>query len=288
MAGLLAAVIVVCFVALAVCPPADTHGIPAVAGVQVALARRQTYVGGIDGVLGPRTRSALRRFQRHAHLPADGVPGRRTLAALGPFARHRVGSRKLLPGDAGADVAAVQFELAWDGFPSGGFDGRFGPVTEWALRRFQASRAIPRSGIVGPRTYAALKKPPRDLPFALSWPVIAPVGSPFGPRGYGFHSGVDLVAASGTPVKAAAPGRVSWAGPRDGWGLLVTLANAAGVRTMYAHLSSIDVQLGEHVADGAVLGLVGATGDATGPHLHFEVRVDGAAVDPLPHLGAQP
>jgi murein DD-endopeptidase MepM/ murein hydrolase activator NlpD len=57
---------------------------------------------------------------------------------------------------------------------------------------------------------------------------------------------------------------------------------------MYAHLSSIDVQLGEHVADGAVLGLVGATGDATGPHLHFEVRVDGAAVDPLPHLGAQP
>jgi murein DD-endopeptidase MepM/ murein hydrolase activator NlpD len=61
----------------------------------------------------------------------------------------------------------------------------------------------------------------------------------------------------------------------------VTIAHVDGVRTMYAHLSTIAVHLGEWVAGGAVIGLVGSTGDATGPHLHFEVRLDGAAVDPL-------
>jgi murein DD-endopeptidase MepM/ murein hydrolase activator NlpD len=69
-----------------------------------------------------------------------------------------------------------------------------------------------------------------------------------------------------------------------GWGNLVTIANASGVRTMYAHLSRISVGVGQRVATGAQVGLVGATGDATGPHLHFEIRVRGAAVDPLPTL----
>ena len=107
----------------------------------------------------------------------------------------------------------------------------------------------------------------------------------FGPRGYGFHAGVDLVAPAGAPVAAAAPGRVVWAGYRaGGWGLLVTIAHRDGVRTMYAHLSRVGVRLGERVAAGARVGRVGATGDATGPHLHFEVRLRGAAVDPLPAL----
>jgi murein DD-endopeptidase MepM/ murein hydrolase activator NlpD len=106
----------------------------------------------------------------------------------------------------------------------------------------------------------------------------------FGPRGDRFHAGVDLPAPMGTPVEAAASGRVVWAGVRAGWGLVVTLAHTHGVRTMYAHLSRDSVQLGQHVAAGTTIGLVGATGDATGPHLHFEVRLRGAAVDPLPSL----
>ena len=107
----------------------------------------------------------------------------------------------------------------------------------------------------------------------------------FGPRGLRFHAGLDMPAPSGTGVAAVAPGRVAYAGWRaGGWGRLVVVAHRAGVRSLYAHLSRIDVRLGERVETGFQLGLVGATGDATGPHLHFEVRVRGAAVDPLPAL----
>jgi murein DD-endopeptidase MepM/ murein hydrolase activator NlpD len=116
--------------------------------------------------------------------------------------------------------------------------------------------------------------------------VRGPLASVFGPRGDGFHSGIDIVAPAGVPVAAAAPGRVMWAGYRaGGWGLLVTIAHRDGVRTMYAHLSRVGVRLGERVGEGARVGRVGATGDATGPHLHFEVRLRGAAADPLPALG---
>ena len=69
-----------------------------------------------------------------------------------------------------------------------------------------------------------------------------------------------------------------------GWGRLVTIAHAGRVRSMYAHLSRVDVRLGQRVATSQHVGLIGATGDATGPHLHFELRVDGAAVDPLTAL----
>jgi murein DD-endopeptidase MepM/ murein hydrolase activator NlpD len=95
---------------------------------------------------------------------------------------------------------------------------------------------------------------------------------------------VDLAEPTGAPVEAAAAGRVVWVGVRVGWGLVVTLAHTDGVRTMYAHLSGSSVRLGQRVAAGATIGLVGSTGDATGPHLHFEVRLRGAAVDPLSAL----
>jgi murein DD-endopeptidase MepM/ murein hydrolase activator NlpD len=97
--------------------------------------------------------------------------------------------------------------------------------------------------------------------------------------------GVDILAAAGAPVAAAAVGRVTYAGwLAGGWGKLVVVAHVDGVRTMYAHLSSIAVRLGQRVGTGDRLGAVGATGEATGPHLHFEVRLGGAAVDPRPAL----
>ena len=109
----------------------------------------------------------------------------------------------------------------------------------------------------------------------------APLGDTFGPRGNRFHAGIDLIAPRGTPIQAAASGRVVFAGPaRGGWGKLVVVLNSDGVRTLYAHLSKIDVRRGMLVDTGTRLGLVGATGDASGPHLHFEVRFRGAAVDP--------
>ena len=89
-------------------------------------------------------------------------------------------------------------------------------------------------------------------------------------------------------MSAAAAGRVAFAAWHPGgWGYLVMVAHGGGVRTMYAHLSRIDVSLGHRIAAGTTVGLVGASGRASGPHLpdHFEVRVHGAAIDPLGALG---
>src|SRR5437763_591643 len=148
-----------------------------------------------------------------------------------------------------------------------------------------AGSGLGPDGVAGPATVHALRGPLPHRAVSLAWPVRAPAGDRFGPRGSGFHDGVDLLAAAGTPVGAAARGRVVWAGyRRGGWGRLVTVAQGGGVRTMYAHLSRVDVRLGQRVQAGELLGRVGATGEATGPHLHFEVRVRGAAVDPLPAL----
>jgi murein DD-endopeptidase MepM/ murein hydrolase activator NlpD len=95
-----------------------------------------------------------------------------------------------------------------------------------------------------------------------------------------FHNGVDLRAAYGTEVPTAAPGKVTFAGERGGYGLLVVVEHASGVETRYAHLSSTAVQPGDSVAAGQTIGRVGSSGRSTGPHLHFEVLLDGKRVNP--------
>jgi murein DD-endopeptidase MepM/ murein hydrolase activator NlpD len=261
-------------------------GSAGVAALQVGLRAHGFYVGAIDGVAGPQTSKAVRRLQRRARIAVDGVAGPQTRRALGRFGRHTLGSRPLRRGLIGWDVAALQFQLAGHGFPSGTFDGVFGPHVDTALRRFQEWAGLGVDGIAGPSTLGALTAAPPTAPLALAWPLLQPViGDGFGPRGNRFHSGVDLVADSGTPVYSARSGQVVYAGWRaGGYGYLVTVAHGNGERTMYAHLSRIDVRVGVWVAQGVRLGLVGATGDATGPHLHFEVRIRGAAVDPLAAL----
>src|SRR5438105_2654537 len=198
-------------------------GRPPVAALQVGLSARGIYEGPIDGVAGPTTVSAVRAFQRRVRLPADGVPGPRTRVALGRYGRHTLGSRQLAVRAFGWDVAELQFLLAWHGFPSGPFDGHFGGRTAGAVRRFQRFAGLRPDGVASARTLAALHAPLPRSPLSLAWPLRGPIGSPFGPRGYGFHAGVDIVAPARAPVAAAAPGRVVWAGYRPGgWGLLVT------------------------------------------------------------------
>jgi murein DD-endopeptidase MepM/ murein hydrolase activator NlpD len=182
-------------------------------------------------------------------------------------------------------VAAFQFLLARRGFPSGIFDGVLGSRTAASLRRFQRWAGLSIDGRAGPATLAAVQEPPAVSPTALAWPLQSPVGDRFGARGRRFHAGVDLPAAAGTPVSAAGPGQVVWAGWRaGGWGLLVTIAHSNGVRSMYAHLSRVHVHVGQQISAGFPVGLVGATGRGTGPHLHFELRLRGAAIDPLTAL----
>jgi len=100
------------------------------------------------------------------------------------------------------------------------------------------------------------------------------------------HSGVDLRDDFGQPARATAAGVVTVAGPNGGYGNLVEIDHGGGLATRYAHLSAINVSPGQQVAPGAIVGRVGSTGRSTGPHLHYEVRVDGEAVDPVRFLRA--
>jgi murein DD-endopeptidase MepM/ murein hydrolase activator NlpD len=264
---------------------ANAAGDVNVAALQVALRAHSAYGGTIDGYEGPGTRAAVLAFERRAGLPPDGVAGPRVRRALGRLGRHRLGSRTIHQGDVGWDVAALEFRLAWRGFPSGNFDGVFGSHLDAALRGFQRWAGLPVDGVGGPATLSSLRRHAIPAaPLRLARPSPAPIGDGFGPRGDRFHTGLDFLAGSGASVRAAGRGIVSFTGYDDGYGKLVVLRNAIGVSTWYAHLSHIAVRRGERLGTGAFIGRVGATGDATGPHLHFEVRLRGAAVDPLTAL----
>jgi murein DD-endopeptidase MepM/ murein hydrolase activator NlpD len=266
----------------AIATPQASASDPGVAALQVGLFARGLYTGPIDGITGPATQRAIRKLQKRARLEVDGVVGPKTRRALGRFARHRLGQRRLRLGNAGWDVASLQFQLAEHGFPSATFDGIFGPHIDAALRRFQEWAGLKADGVAGPATLGALRRPAPTIPLPLSWPLITHVvGSPFGPRGDRWHTGIDLPAPVGMPVYSARAGEVVWAGWRGDYGFLVTVAHGHGERSMYAHLSRIDVRVGVWIGEGVRVGLVGATGDASGPHLHFEVRIRGAAADPL-------
>ena len=114
------------------------------------------------------------------------------------------------------------------------------------------------------------------------WPVSGPVTSGFGWRWGRMHEGIDIGAGYGTPVVASASGTVIHAGWMGGYGNLVVIDHGGGLSTAYAHLSSISA--GGSVAQGQVVGYIGCTGHCFGAHLHFEVRVNGGAVDPLGYL----
>ena len=124
----------------------------------------------------------------------------------------------------------------------------------------------------------------------FAWPVAGRIISGYGYRIHPifgvrrFHSGIDLAAPYGTLVKAADGGQVVQAGYFGGYGNSVMLYHGGGFATWYAHLSSINVSMGQFVQRGQVVGLVGSTGWSTGPHLHFEVRINGAPQNPLAYL----
>lgn len=121
------------------------------------------------------------------------------------------------------------------------------------------------------------------------WPVSAPVTSPYGLRFLGwrpdFHYGVDLGVPAGTPVAAMKSGTVVFAGTMSGYGTVIILQHSPNLRTVYAHLSELNVRKGDEVEGRQVIGKSGQSGSASGPHLHFEIVRFGRQEDPFDWLG---
>lgn len=155
----------------------------------------------------------------------------------------------------------------------GGADGQFGRALA-DLRGATASAAQFDSALA-------------RLPIAIPLPGRPEVTSPFGARVDPFlgrpalHTGVDFREGFGVAIRATAAGRVGSAGTAGGYGNMVEVDHGTGVATRYAHMGQIAVSEGQSVTRGTVLGYVGATGRATGPHLHYEVRIDGEPIDPM-------
>ena len=146
---------------------------------------------------------------------------------------------------------------------------------------------LAQSAAIGATIRSAQSSGPTDSTpssSGLIWPVSGPVTSGFGFRWGRMHEGIDIGAASGTPIHAAAGGTVIWAGWLGGYGNLVVIDHHNSLATAYGHQSALATAVGASVSQGQVIGYVGSTGHSTGPHLHFEVRVNGSPVDPLGYL----
>ncbi|MBV9438405.1 MAG: peptidoglycan DD-metalloendopeptidase family protein [Candidatus Eremiobacteraeota bacterium] len=149
-------------------------------------------------------------------------------------------------------------------------------------RRLAARRAAMLAGADLP--------PESGAPGVLMWPVSGPITSPFGWRMHPvyhrmiLHRGIDIAVDSGTPVAAAAEGRVIIAQYEGDCGNMIAIDHHGGLSTIYCHLSQMFVGVGQDVQRGQTIGAAGATGDATGPHVHFQVMVNGSPVDPMSYL----
>lgn len=123
---------------------------------------------------------------------------------------------------------------------------------------------------------------------SLNTPIKGVLTSTFGEqRGGNNHKGIDLAANSGTPIEAALDGTVYFSGVASGYGNVVMIDHGDNTETVYAHCSTLKVSTGEKVTKGQIIAEVGSTGDSTGPHLHFEIRVNGTPVDPLQYNGSR-
>jgi murein DD-endopeptidase MepM/ murein hydrolase activator NlpD len=191
-----------------------------------------------------------------------------------------------------------------------------GVITDLGLDMAQLEAAVPRGGMGGPfvpvklpadagpferqifrvaTTRAQLEKLNRTLALVpYRKPVVGEVEftSGFGVRSDPFlgrpamHTGLDFRAATGDPIRATANGRVTSAAYAGGYGRMVEIDHGNGLSTRYGHMSEIHVKVGDSIKIGQVIGAVGSTGRSTGPHLHYETRIDGEAVDPQKFLRA--
>jgi murein DD-endopeptidase MepM/ murein hydrolase activator NlpD len=165
---------------------------------------------------------------------------------------------------------------------------RLGSIAQQKAR-FKAEQSELRTESAGIAAFlqGQSNTPPTVSPKGMIWPVNGPVTSGFGWRIHPvfhtrrFHSGIDISSPYGTPIRSAASGKVIFAGSQTGYGNYVIVYHGGKIATLYAHMSSIGVSYGASVVQGGTIGRVGCTGYCTGPHVHFEVRLNGNPVDPM-------
>jgi peptidoglycan hydrolase-like protein with peptidoglycan-binding domain len=248
-------------------------GLPLVIGSQAPLVAevQKALQVTADGIFGPQTDAAVRRYQSRAGLEVDGIVGPTTWSTL--FARSGVGGSNVPQGV--RERVEQRLESAGDA------------VTDDLAGSPAPEQVVPAPGQSAPDHSGQ----PQSSPVSgscgsatVSTPVSGTVTSPFGPRGGRNHDGVDIGAPTGTPVRAAACGSVSIAAQQSGYGNIVCITHTSRFSTCYAHLSRFATSQGAQVRQGQVIGYVGCTGHCTGPHLHFETRVDGQAQNPSTYL----
>ena len=172
------------------------------------------------------------------------------------------------------------------GVSGGGVGGPALPLDESGLEALQAKMSRLEQAL---NTYEVVFRERGYTPTLL--PVDGTLEGGFGGRrnpfsgyGYEFHTGQDIEAQWGAPIVAGASGSVSFVGWQNGYGQLIVIDHGGGLTTRYGHLSHIDVALNQAVSSGQLIGRVGSTGRSTGPHLHYEVRINDEPVNPLPYL----
>lgn len=271
-------------------------------GDAVVEIQRQLGVSA-DGIFGPLTQAAVTDFQARNGLDVDGVVGPATWTALfglgqaaaaagaregnvAVIVRERTDakagggereSRRAVGGGPAESLGELIVDLGGSdptggGDPAGARDDApAAPVADTSPRTRPVSTPSPGNGACGP--------------LRLASPVKGMVTSGYGPRWGRNHDGLDIAAPTGTPIRAAECGIVSFAGVQSGYGNMVCVKHSSRFETCYAHMTKHAVSQGQRVSQGQVIGYVGCTGNCTGPHLHFETRVDGSARDPRPYLG---
>jgi murein DD-endopeptidase MepM/ murein hydrolase activator NlpD len=235
--------------------------------------------------------------------PAPAAP-----APVAPVTTQPATPQQLRLGARGASVKRLQRALRKRGIRVP-VDGAYGVRTRAGVRIFQRRIKVKATGIADARVLRRLgvkvrsvasgtgtttgafdsypvPQPNDTSPSAAGfvWPANGMVSSPFGPRWARMHEGIDIAAPTGRPVRAAKAGVVMTAKGSGAYGNLIVVDHGNGEQTRYAHLSAFAVAEGTPVAIGQVIGRIGNTGRSTGPHLHFEIRLAGIAVDPIPYL----
>jgi murein DD-endopeptidase MepM/ murein hydrolase activator NlpD len=236
---------------------ADVHD----AKAELAAARRHTKA--VRGTVRRETRVISGRAQQVAILEAQLVDSRNSLA--------RVRDRS------SAALAATRRDIKQEAGESQALQAASDQLA--AKLRAESQPAQPANGRSGGTSFR-----PAGAPHFI-WPVSGPITSPFGMRWGTLHPGIDIGVPTGTPVHAAAAGTVQWCGWMSGYGNLVMIDHGGGYATAYGHNSRVMVSCGQVVAQDQVIAYSGCTGFCTGPHVHFEVRIDGTPVDPLGFLG---